>query len=300
MKKVITALTVALLSTLTLSAQETIKKGTIATFKVDNNNEMILQSKDDGVSINIAGYAISLGGAKKSSDEEYTARSFTVGTGGTTVTKVAYEEDGKSIKKKKKSKISIASNAKLGFITLSSPDYSIYEASDKGFMDLRTGKSIYFGLDLVGVSLSLNDSGSVQLKTGINLMYYNYTFADDITIGYQDQMIYPVALDGDYKKSKLTTTYFAIPLSLQIKLGGDISIEPGVYAGVLYGSHTKYKEPKSKSKGIRGINDAVAGASLTLDFDGIGLYCDYNFTSLFEDCRGPETQAMTMGVKFSF
>ncbi len=298
MKKIATLLCAIIISTLSLAAQDIVQQDTIATFEVEGNDNVVLSSKEDGISIDIAGYKIALAGAKNRSEDEQ-QRELSISTSGATLSKVSLEEDGVTVKKRKRCYLSIASNSKLGVIALSTPDYSIYSADNQNFMDLRSSKSIYFGLDVVSLKLPLNDKGNLSLKTGLNLMCYNYTFADDITLTYQNNIITPVAIESSNKKSKLATTYLAIPLSLSIDLGKKFTLEPGLYAGVLINSHTKYKKPKVKSDYLRGVNDAVAGASLTLSHDGFGIYCDYNFTSLFEQDRGPECNALTVGIKFN-
>ncbi|MFR9620953.1 MAG: hypothetical protein SNH63_07035 [Rikenellaceae bacterium] len=195
--------------------------------------------------------------------------------------------------------LSTLSDVKFGLITLTSPDYSGYGADEQDFLDLRSGKSIFFGLNLLGFESPIGSKRRASLKAALSLMCYNYTFLDDITIVYQDRRITPMALDADYKKSKLTTLYLTIPVSLSLKVAKHLSLEPGIYAGALIKSHTKYKRPKVKSDYLGGLNDFVAGVSFGITNQrGIGIYCDYNLTDLFAEGRGPQTNAITFGLKF--
>ncbi len=300
MKKITIIIAALIAYTATLWAQEpTAAQDTIATFKVENSSDVTLSSgKNGSVAINIAGYSITLAEPKS---KDYHATMLTLAQSGMEFAQVEYvdpEDPHSKIKRKKRSKVNFVSNSKFGLIHLSSPDYSSYSAEQQGFLNLRQSKSIYYGLDLVGVRVPLDYEGIVTLKSGVNLMCYNFTFDNDVTLDYQDGAITPVTLDGDYKKSKLTTAYAAIPLSLAIKLSKNVTLEPGVYAGLIFNSHTKYKEPNTKSDYLRGVNQAIAGASLAVGYKGTSLYCDYNFTSLFEQGRGPETQAMSLGIAF--
>ncbi len=292
MKKIVITLALILTALCTISAQE---QDTIATFKVDNGDDVVLSSKDDGVAINIAGYNISL---SQDENAKYDQHQILASCGGIEIQKVELEEDKFTAKSLKKSKLNFASNSKLGLISLSKPNYSAYGANSQNFLDLRPWKSIYYGLDLVGLRLPIDYKERFTLKTGINLMCYNFTFARNITLSYQNEMITPIALENPTKKSKLTTAYAAIPLSLRVQLTKKLSIEPGIYAGLLINSHTKYKKPKVKSDHLRGVNQAIAGASLSLYYNGMGLYCDYNFTNLFNQGRGPETRALSAGITF--
>ncbi|MFR9503308.1 MAG: hypothetical protein SNH73_02500 [Rikenellaceae bacterium] len=302
MKKIIITLIIIVASSIKLSAQETnIKQDTIATFKVEDNDDVILSSKEDGLSINIAGYEIALGSKEMCEEEsEKRVRTITLTQSGIRFNEEEVEEDGFTVKKsrpQKMGKLSIASDPKLGFISLTSPSYSAYDSSNSGFLDLKGGKSIYFGLHLLELKQYLNSKRSIALKTGFDIMCYNFTFADDITLEYQNNIITPIALDGNYKKSKLSTTYIAIPLTLSFNIADKFSLQPSLYAGVLVNSHTKYKRPKVKSDYLRGVNQAIAGTSLSVNLKWISVYCDYNFTELFSEGRGPATQAFSIGIQ---
>ncbi len=299
MNKLTTIVAATLCSITTLWAQEPSPiKDTIATFKVENSDDVVLSSNEGSVSINIAGYSIAL---SKHKDDGFNATQFLVAPAGISLKKVEHEDPNNflsEVKREKNCKITFASNSQIGLIGLTSPDYSAYSASEQGFLDLRLSKSIYYGLDLVGLRTPLNEKGSLRLKTGVNLMCYNFTFEDDITLKHNNGIISPVAIDSSCKKSKLTTAYLAIPLSVAIDITKKFTIEPGVYAGIIVNSHTKHKFPKVKSDYLRGVNQAIAGASLTATYNSIGLYCNYNLTSLFEQGRGPETQAFSIGLGF--
>ncbi len=299
MKRLLFLTAVTLCYATTIWAQEPApRKDTIATFKVENSDDVVLSSGGGKVSIDIAGYSIALSQPK---EKNYDARELNFTQSGFELNKVEYkdpENPSEGYKSREKSKITFASNSKLGLIMLTSPDYSAYSSDEQGFMDLRLGKSIYYGLDLVGLRVPLDNNGILTLKTGINLMCYNFTFDDDITIDYQNGMITPIAIESSNKKSKLTTAYATIPLSLSIDLGKKFFIEPGIYAGLIVNSHTKYKFPKVKSDYLNGVNQAIAGVSFSATHYGVGLYCNYNLTSLFEQGRGPETTALTFGISF--
>ncbi len=301
MKKLAIIVAAIVYSIASLWAQEpTPRKDTIATFKVENSDDVVLSSNDGTLAINIAGYSITLA-ERKEKEKESSSRQLTLTQSGFAVEHVEYVDpnDPKSeVKQRTGSKVTFASNSKIGLIALTTPDYSAYQSGDEGFMDLRLSKSIYYGLDLVGLRTKLDSKGVVTLKTGINLMCYNFSFDGDITLDYQNGVITPIALDGDQKKSKLTTAYVAIPLSIAFDLSDHFTLEPGLYAGLIVNSHTKYKFPKTKSDYMGGVNQAIGGVSLTATYQGIGLYCNYNLTTLFEEGRGPDTQAISFGVGF--
>ncbi len=291
MKRLIFTLTALLVGTLTLSAQQISQQDTIARFKVNNTDDVVLHNNSEGVSIDIAGFKISLTNPKNS---EHDSASISINHSETFIGEEKPAENSSAIKWSR-SKLSIISRPKFGVIAPASIDYSVYEDSGN-FLDLKTYKSVFFGVNLIGLITPLGENKRVYLKSGINLMCYNYTLSNDVTLDFQNSMITPVEIDSSNKKSKFTTTYLAMPLTLSIKLARKTYLEPSVYAGVLVSSNTKYKKPKVKTKHLDGLNQAMAGAEILLRTNGVGVYCNYNFTTIFNKNQGPEAKALTVGI----
>ncbi|MFI3259914.1 MAG: hypothetical protein R3Y16_07450 [Rikenellaceae bacterium] len=262
---------------LTISAASAQEADSIATFPIDPNNEMKLSidSNRSGVAIDIAGYNITLVGAKSND----------------TAAKVGNKN---SASKNTKVKADIISNVRLGFNALSSPNYEGYSAEDQGFLELKGGRSIMFSLDVLRFEYSIANK-RLLLGSGLGLTTYNYTFADDITIIREDGVVLPETIDESFKKSKLRTTYATLPISLSLRVAPKLYLQGSLYAGVLLNSVTKYKDPISK-EWLGGVNPLLFGTTVKLQYKGVGIFWSYNVSTLFESGSGPDTRVSTIGI----
>ncbi|MFR9537173.1 MAG: hypothetical protein SNJ11_01385 [Rikenellaceae bacterium] len=173
----------------------------------------------------------------------------------------------------------------------------MYSSTDNNFLELTPYKSYSLGMNVLQLTFFLDSKRKFRINTGINATYNNYSFSNYTTLGYENQMVTPVALDESYSRSKLMTTYATVPLSISANLS-NIFIEAGVYAGILLDSRTKCKKPKVVESQVKGMNQNVTGMIVALHINDVGLYCDYNFTSLFDKDQGPEVNAISAGISF--
>ena len=67
-------------------------------------------------------------------------------------------------------------------------------------------------------------------------------------------------LDRDYKKSKLTTASFGIPLELTYMPVYKLCLSAQVYGDVVFNSHTKYKKPITKDRFSGSMYSRLASA----------------------------------------
>ncbi len=291
MKKLLLTLTSLLLTCVIASAQETTQKDTLATFKVENGDDIVFRQNDkEGVSINVAGYQISLAKGREKEPEQ----------------KVAATPENpprfQVVDRTKRLRYPVCQSywfttLRAGFATLPSPDYSMYTSDNSNFLNLTPYKSYSLGMNVLQLTIFLESKRKFIINTGINATYNNYNFSNYTTLGYENQMVTPVALDESYSRSKLMTTYATVPLTLTANLR-DVIIDAGVYAGILLDSRTKCKKPKVVESQVKGMNQNVTGMIVAIRFNGVGIYCDYNFTSLFNKDQGPEVNAASAGITF--
>ena len=118
---------------------------------------------------------------------------------------------------------------------------------------------------------------------------------------------------GEIKKTKLSTTYFEVPLELRFHVDKDnfkksVKIAIGGRVGVLMSSHTKVKYEvdgngnKLKLKDNYELNRFRYGAQASLGVAGISLYFYWGLNDLFEKGRGPEGTAASqnqLGIAFN-
>jgi hypothetical protein len=198
---------------------------------------------------------------------------------------------------KPKSSLDMFSGMEMGWCNLVGTDYAGYGQQD--FLDCRNGlRSFHFGVDIVKATVALNQSRSLYFVTGVQMNNENYSFKNHVTLGYENGKIIPISISSDYKKSKLVTTYFAVPLGFRWDLFRETSLTAYGFGGVLMESYTKYKKPKHKDHGIDGLNPFQYGVGASLLFDDYGIFAKYSTSPLFESGKGPKAYSFSVGMYF--
>lgn len=183
-------------------------------------------------------------------------------------------------------KFSLISDLEIGWCNVLNPDYSLYP-NDNDFMKLKVGPSTNISLGVAEVSFRI--IRGFYFKIGARIDWYNYVFSNQITLVDDGVMIQPSAITDatDFKKSKLSTTYIGIPIRLVLGSSRNISFGVEGSASYLVESHTKYKSPVKKNKGIEHLNELQLMAGATISFKGIGVYGRYAFSPMFRNNEGP-------------
>lgn len=197
-----------------------------------------------------------------------------------------------------KSKNSLASPGHIGFIefgfnALTSPDYSMYPSRTVDFMELNNARSQQWAFRLFRISAPLTRQGHLSFSTGIQMVWNNYTFSENIYI-YKGaaQVEYGVR---NYKKSKLGTFGFRVPLLFEINLPQGFFVALGGYGGVNIGTKSKMKFPKTVIRNPY-MNNFYGGVTARVGYSGIGIFANYDLTDLFKKNKGPETSVFTFGI----
>ena len=183
-------------------------------------------------------------------------------------------------------KFSIISDLEVGWCDVLNPDYSLYP-NDKDFMKLKVAPSTNISLGVAEVSIRIIPG--FYFKMGARIDWYNYVFANQITLVDDGVMIHPAAITDatDFKKSKLATTYIGIPIRFVFGSPRKLSFGVEGSASYLVESHTKYKSPVYKDKGIQHLNKYQLMAGASISFKGIGVYGRYAFSPMFKSNEGP-------------
>ncbi len=199
----------------------------------------------------------------------------------------------------------------VGMNMFSSTDYSMYNenyAEYGNFFDLIHGKSLTWNINFAEWAFR-NRKNNVALVTGMGLSFSDYRFDKKITIEKDDskRMIVPFSLEDlkHLKKSKLTMTYFTVPLMLEVQTPlrlrhSSLYVAGGVIGGLHLGSHTKYKYNGHKEKERSNFYLNKLKCDLTCRM-GLGDFCvfmNYGVTPLFRNGKGPKLKPMMIGVSF--
>ncbi len=167
-------------------------------------------------------------------------------------------------------------------------------------MDLNIGKSIEINWGLANIHFGLGSRCESNIKTGLNLVWNNYTFSEKVTFDKVNGVLQPVPITSDkYKKSKLTTFGLRVPLELNLVLSDHLSISAGVFGQANLKSYTKVKYPVDKQYNMY-VNPFSYGFTAKLGFSWFSIYADYTMTELFKEDKGPEMNVLTVGLSFGF
>lgn len=124
--------------------------------------------------------------------------------------------------------------------------------------------------------------------------------------GYTQLM--PIPEGRDYRVSKISTSYFDIPLEFHIRIkpemrGRNLWLAPGFRAGWMIGNFWKYDgdgaggyNVKYKVYRIENLENFHYGVSVRAGYYKFGLYAYYSLTDLFEQDKGTELRPFSMGL----
>jgi hypothetical protein len=120
---------------------------------------------------------------------------------------------------------------------------------------------------------------------------------------YPIKSLYP---GNDYKKNKISYSYFDIPLEFRLRTDKEFRAALGFKFGFLIDSHTKYKGEDYifgstdnihvKFKDVPNIEKFRYGVTARVGWKFINLTGFYSLTNLFTKDKGPETYPISVGI----
>jgi hypothetical protein len=201
----------------------------------------------------------------------------------------------------------------LGMNNYLTPDFSLVLPPGEEFMDLNTGKSWCWNLNVVDFGIGFG-TDYIGLATGLGFNFMNYNFngqngiMKDPDTGETVEYIPPYA--GNITKSKMNITYMTAPLMLEFQIPtqgrGRVYISGGVLGSVKLWSNTKIKyteagdKSKEKNKNDFNLSPIRWGFTARVGYRGFGIYANYYMTSLFKSTMGPELYPFDLGLAFNF
>ena len=163
-----------------------------------------------------------------------------------------------------------------------------------GLYDYRLGKSDFSFAFGIGI-------GSHNLKTDAFVV----EDTNNVSALRPINSLYP---GSDYKKNKISYTYFDIPLEFRLRTKNDIRASVGFKFGFLIDSHSKYRGDDYlgasnnsnsvfvKFKDIPNIESFRYGVTARFGWKFINLTGFYSLTNLFTKSKGPETYPISVGI----
>jgi len=184
---------------------------------------------------------------------------------------------------------------------------AIYPEGTPEFITTSPEKSFEVNLNLLEYSFGF--TSYFGFVTGLGLNFNDYKFKNRYTLTKDDNgVIQPATLpEGDFRLSKLSTTFITAPFLLEVQIPGQfdnkrIFITAGVIGGVKIHEHIKTQigEEKKRDNGDFNINALRWGYTARIGFENMGIFATYYNTKLFKDGFGPDTTPATIGLSFTF
>lgn len=214
--------------------------------------------------------------------------------------------NGNFFKRKNKTKIYWA-GVNIGVNGYLNNEYGL-NIRDEFRMDLNYGKSWFVDINFLEFSVPIVKK-YMHLVTGMGFEFTNYRF--DLKVkpipGHTEFFLMQPDTSSSLVKTKLSSTYFQIPLLLQfdtkkIAKNNTFHLSLGVIGGVRVETHSKqvYKYGKTidKDKSFDKFDMApfTAAATVRIGYGPVNLFATYNFTRMFKSNYSPELYPFTIGI----
>jgi hypothetical protein len=217
-------------------------------------------------------------------------------------------EDYKPKKKCKKRFDPHWAGIEAGLNNYLTPDFSLVPPPGQEYMDLNTGRSWNWDLNIADIGVGLG-TRYVGLCSGLGFEFINYIFD-----GQNNIMKDPVTTEiveyvpdyaGNITKSKMNITYMTAPLLMEFQIPAGnrrIHLSGGVIGGLKLWSNTKIKyresgdKAKENRKGDYNLSPLRWGVTARIGYGELTLFANYYMTSLFKTGRGPELYPFSVGI----
>lgn len=179
-------------------------------------------------------------------------------------------------------------------------DYSMYSPEDANALMFSSTKSINYSFNVCTLNVPLTQSRSFVFSMAFGFTLEDYAFNSNHTFKSIDGMMRPVALEGNIKKSKFSTSYFHIPMMLDWNIKHNFFIAAGVNLDILMVTSTRYKFPRTTVQEKVTVNPIQVGATARIGWKRLYGYVNYSFVDLFREGTGPKGKRLSAGMGIWF
>lgn len=178
------------------------------------------------------------------------------------------------------------------------PNYGNWAGEQNFMTDNAYGWRL--GLEPFSVQVSLDRKKSVFLRAAMNTYVDNYRFRSPMTlINDENGNLLPQSIEGQVKKSRISTGYFGLCAGLGFKVSR-LQFMFDFNADLLSKSVAMYKNPKKTLYDINGFNNIRYRVGGSATINGFGVYMDYSLTPLFREGVGNDGNVMSIGIRWGF
>lgn len=167
-------------------------------------------------------------------------------------------------------------------------------------------KTINPGVNVFGSYNYIFGESNFSFSPGIGLSMHNLYSDSWLKSTLDSSYFEPIVDTLNYKKSKLTATYFDIPIEIRFKSKSEFRVAVGFKFGFLIRGHTKYKgddyidgtnqEVIIKKKKLAFMETNRYGFTGRIGYKWLNLWGYYQLSTLFEKGKGPEMYPISVGI----
>ena len=147
----------------------------------------------------------------------------------------------------------------------------------------------------------------IGLTTGLGITFNNYSFKNNYILSSNQDTVFAVTDPTiQYSKNKLKSTYFRVPLLLEVctsEFEDGLYFSAGVVGGVRLGSKTKREGEdisgnsfKQKIKNDFNLSTFTLDAMVKVGFDGFGVFAQYSLTPMFQENKTQTIYPLNFGI----
>ena len=178
------------------------------------------------------------------------------------------------------------------------------------YWEIDPAKSFSFSFNFAEKKVNLFKN-YVGLTTGLGVTFNNYSFRNNYILT-SDQDTTSAFIDPtlQYSKNKLKSTYFRVPLLLEIctsSFDKGAYFSAGVVGGVRLGSKVKREGEdvsnnsfQQKIKSDYNLNTFTLDALIKFGFDDFGIFAQYSLTPMFQNNKTQKIYPFNFGVTLEF
>jgi len=222
------------------------------------------------------------------------------------------KRDGGEKSKKRRLKPNYA-GLELGLNNYLTPDYSMVMNPGEEFMDLNTGRSWNWNLNVVDYGIGFG-TDKFGLVVGLGFEFINYRFdgqngiMKDTLSASGEIVSFEPDYAGNITKSKMNIAYVTTPLLLEWQIParhGRFHFSAGVIGGLKMWSNTKIEyrssgsKQKTKNRSDYNLSPLRWGVTARAGYNEISIFANYYLTPLFKPNLGPELYPFTIGLAFT-
>jgi hypothetical protein len=222
------------------------------------------------------------------------------------------EKKSEKYKERKKKFNAHWAGFEVGLNNYLTPGNSLVLPDEDKFMDLNTGKSWNWNLNVADFGIGLG-TNYVGIVSGLGFEFVNYNFNGQNSImkenGIGDIVEYAPPYAGFINKSKMNITYMTVPLLMEFQIPAGhhdrIHLSVGVIGGLKLWSNTKIKyneagdKSKEKNKSDFNLSPLRWGVTARAGYGGVSVFANYYMNSLFKPGTGPELYPFSIGLSFT-